>query len=85
LLIVRVLKAAAARWPGCVVRVTAPASLCGFYEQFGFRKTEGLLQEHGTSFIGLTCQTRKIRGLSGKRFGEPVVTDAVRTFECSDR
>ena len=85
LLIVRVLKAAAARWPGCVVRVTAPASLRGFYEQFGFRKTEGLLPEHGMSFIGLTCQTRKIASLFGNRFGEPVVTDAVCTFECSGR
>jgi ElaA protein len=65
ILIERVLNAAAARWPGCVVRVMAPSSQRDFYEQFGFRTTEGPLIEHGIPFIGLTCRTRTNPGLFG--------------------
>ncbi len=39
-LIERVIAVAAERWLGRGVRLTAPVSLRGFYEAFGFRKTE---------------------------------------------
>ncbi|SMG26147.1 GNAT family N-acetyltransferase [Paraburkholderia susongensis] len=56
LLIERVLDAVSERWPGRAARVSAPLGLRGFYEQFGFRKTEGPYLEHGVAFIGLTRQ-----------------------------
>ncbi len=47
-------------------RVSARRSACAtFYEQFGFRKTEGPYLEHGVPFIGLTRQVRS----SQPRFG----------------
>jgi predicted GNAT family N-acyltransferase len=55
-LIERVLDALAERWPGRAARVCSPVGLRGFYEQFGFRKTEGPYLEHGVPFIGLTRQ-----------------------------
>ncbi|HEY2019664.1 GNAT family N-acetyltransferase [Paraburkholderia sp.] len=55
-LIERVLDALAERWPGRAARVCAPVGLRGFYEQFGFRKTEGPYLERGVPFIGLTRQ-----------------------------
>jgi ElaA protein len=58
MLIERALRAVAEHWPGRVVRVTAPIGLKNFYEQFGFRKTEGPFLEHGMPFIGLTRQQR---------------------------
>lgn len=57
-LIERVLRAVAERWPGRSIRVSAPAGLRGFYEQFGFRKTEGPYLDHGVPYIGLTRQQR---------------------------
>lgn len=66
LLIERVLDAVAERWPGRAARVSAPVGLRGFYEQFGFRKTEGPYLEHGVPFIGLT---RQVHG-SQLRFGQ---------------
>lgn len=81
MLIERVLKAAAGRWPGCVVRVTARSSLRGFYEQFGFRKTEGPFLEHGIPFIGLTCQTRTNPRLCGNWRNERNALAAVCTVE----
>ncbi len=54
MLIERVLHAIAECWPGRVARVSAPVGLRGFYEQFGFRKSEGPFLEHGVPFIGLT-------------------------------
>ncbi|WP_042299107.1 GNAT family N-acetyltransferase [Paraburkholderia kururiensis] len=57
-LIERVLNAIAQRWPGRVVRVSAPLGLRPFYEQFGFRKTEGPFLEYGVPFIGLTRSSR---------------------------
>lgn len=45
--------------------MSAPLGLRGFYEQFGFRKTEGPYLEHGVPFIGLTRQARS----SQPRFG----------------
>ena len=65
LLLERILDAIAERWPGHAARVSAPLNLRGFYEQFGFRKTEGPYLEHGVPFIGLT---RQVRG-SQPRFG----------------
>jgi predicted GNAT family N-acyltransferase len=58
LLIERVLHSIAERWPGRPVRVTAPVVLRGFYEQFGFRKSDGPFLDHGLPFIGLTRNTR---------------------------
>jgi ElaA protein len=58
MLIERALRAVAEHWPGRLVRVTAPIGLKSFYEQFGFRKTEGPFLEHGMPFIGLTRQQR---------------------------
>jgi ElaA protein len=67
LLIERVLQAIAGRWPGHATRVCAPADLRGFYEQFGFRKTEGPYLEHGVPFIGLTRQVRASQPFFGAR------------------
>ncbi|MDE1184683.1 GNAT family N-acetyltransferase [Paraburkholderia sp.] len=58
LLIERVLHAVTERWPGRAARVTAPVGLRSFYEQFGFRKSEGPFLEHGMPFIGLTRHAR---------------------------
>lgn len=46
------------RWPGRMARVTAPVGLKDFYEQFGFRKTEGPFLEFGVAYIGLTRRER---------------------------
>jgi ElaA protein len=81
LLIERVLKSAAERWPGRVLRVTAPVSLRGFYEQFGFRKTEGPFLEHGIPFIGLTCQVRSSHGIFGGWRRERSTLAIASTFE----
>ncbi|GJH11737.1 GNAT family N-acetyltransferase [Caballeronia novacaledonica] len=64
-LIERVLAVTAERWPGRGVRLTAPVSLRGFYEAFGFRKTEGPFLEHGMPFIGLTRKSRQPRETAG--------------------
>ena len=81
MLIERVLAAISERWPGRVMRVTAPVRLKSFYEQFGFRKTEGPFLEHGVPFIGLTRQQRGgqalFNGLRRERAGLVVVN----TFE----
>jgi ElaA protein len=58
MLIERALREIAQHWPGRAMRVTAPIGLKCFYEQFGFRKTEGPFLEHGMPFIGLTRQQR---------------------------
>src|SRR5579864_2240324 len=58
LLIEKALSGVAERWPGRIIRVTAPVGLKSFYEQFGFRKTEGPFLEHGVPFIGLSCSQR---------------------------
>lgn len=54
----RVLQTIAERWPGHAARVKAPLGLRDFYEQFGFRKTEGPYLAHGVPFIVLTRQLR---------------------------
>ena len=78
MLIERVLQALAQRWPGRAVRVSAPAGLRGFYEQFGFRKTEGPFLEHGVPFIGLTRQLRASQPRLGSRQrARPTVVDTV--------
>ena len=64
-LIERVLAVAAERWPGRGVRLTAPVSLRSFYEEFGFRKTEGPFLEHGMPYIGLTRKSRQPREAFG--------------------
>jgi predicted GNAT family N-acyltransferase len=79
MLIERVLEAIAQRWPGRAVRVSAPVGLRGFYEQFGFRKTEGPFLEHGVPFIGLTRQLRASEPRFGSR--QRARTTVVDTFE----
>jgi ElaA protein len=81
ILIERVLRAIVERWPGRAVRVSAPLSLRGFYEQFGFRKTEGPFLEHGVPFIGLVCQMRGAHAMSGARRRERSAAPAASTFE----
>jgi ElaA protein len=76
-----VLQAIAERWAARVVRVTAPVSLRGFYEQFGFRKTEGPFLEHGVPFIGLTCQLRGARTAFGNWRRERNAAPVASTFE----
>jgi ElaA protein len=73
-LIERVLRATAERWPGTVVRVTAPVGLCAFYEQFGFRKAEGPFLDHGALSVDLTCRVRNGRAMAGhqKFAGYPI-------------
>jgi ElaA protein len=81
LLLERVLEAIAERWPGHAARVSAPLNLRGFYEQFGFRKTEGPYLEHGVPFIGLT---RHVRGTEPRFGARRRVRDGeslVNTFE----
>ncbi|MEQ5838208.1 GNAT family N-acetyltransferase [Paraburkholderia acidicola] len=81
ILIERALHAIAERWPGWVARVSAPVGLRGFYEQFGFRKSEGPFLEHGVPFIGLTRPARgvppRLRGPRRERDGLVLVN----TFE----
>ncbi|PRY03609.1 GNAT family N-acetyltransferase [Paraburkholderia sp. BL25I1N1] len=81
LLLERVLQAIADRWPGHAVRVSAPLGLRGFYEQFGFRKTEGPYLEHGVPFIGLTRPVRGSQPLFGGRRRERDSAVLVNTFE----
>ncbi|WP_345813822.1 GNAT family N-acetyltransferase [Paraburkholderia sp. PREW-6R] len=81
LLIERVLQAVAERWPGRAVRVSAPSGLRSFYEQFGFRKTEGPYLEHGVPFIGLTRQVRSGQPFFGARRRERDGASLVNTFE----
>ncbi|KXU91114.1 GNAT family acetyltransferase [Paraburkholderia monticola] len=81
MLIERVLDAIAERWPGRATRVSAPLELRGFYEQFGFRKTEGPYLEHGVPFIGLTRQVRGAQARFGPRRREREGVSFVDTFE----
>ncbi len=81
MLIERVLQSIAERWPGRLVRVTAPVGLRGFYEQFGFRKSDGPFLEHGLPFIGLTRNTRGGAGASGVSRRERNRFAVVNTFE----
>jgi len=49
-----------------------------FYEQFGFRKTQGPFLEHGVPFIGLTRQLRASQPRLGSRQrARPTVVDTV--------
>jgi ElaA protein len=80
-LVERVLEAIAQRWPGHAARVSAPLSLRGFYEQFGFRKTEGPYLEHGVPFIGLTRQVRGGQPRFGSRRRVRDGESLVNTFE----
>jgi ElaA protein len=79
ILIERALLAILERWPTRGVRVTAPVDLRSFYEQFGFRKTEGPFLERGVPFIGLTCQPRGV--LSRATARERGALPAVNTYE----
>ncbi|HZZ12110.1 MAG TPA: GNAT family N-acetyltransferase [Paraburkholderia sp.] len=81
LLIERVLQASAERWPGHAVRVSAPVGLRDFYEQFGFRKTEGPYLEHGVPFIGLTRPMRASQPLFSLRRRERDGFALINTFE----
>lgn len=81
LLIEHTLEAIAGRWFGRGVRVSAPASLRGFYEQFGFRKVEGPFLEHGVPFIGLVRQTRDEHGMFASRRRERSSLSTANTFE----
>ncbi|MFM0739781.1 GNAT family N-acetyltransferase [Paraburkholderia xenovorans] len=81
LLIERVLQTIAERWPGRAVRVSAAVGLRDFYEQFGFRKTEGPYLEHGVPFIGLTRQMRASQSPFGVRRRERGGMAFINTFE----
>jgi ElaA protein len=81
MLIERALRAVAERWPGRMVRVTAPIGLKSFYEQFGFRKTEGPFLEHGMPFIGLTRQQRSGSDASSHAHRSRGGLATVNTFE----
>ncbi len=81
LLIERVLQASAERWPGCATRVAAALGLRSFYEQFGFRKTEGPFLEHGEPFIGLTRAPCGSGPLAGSQRRERDGLALVNTFE----
>ncbi|WOD19760.1 GNAT family N-acetyltransferase [Paraburkholderia kirstenboschensis] len=81
MLVERVLQAIAERWPGHAARVCAPLGLREFYEQFGFRKTEGPYLEHGVPFIGLTRQMRGSQPLAAFRRRERDRAALVNTFE----
>ncbi|WP_323043735.1 GNAT family N-acetyltransferase [Paraburkholderia sp.] len=81
MLLERVLQAIAEHWPGHAARVSAPLGLRDFYEQFGFRKTEGPYLEHGVPFIGLTRQVRGNPTLFGMRRRERDGVAQVNTFE----
>ena len=80
-LIERVLREIATRWPGRVVRVMAPVGLRSFYEQFGFRKTEGPFLEHGVPFIGLTRTSRSDQSRFGALRRERGGLSSVGTLE----
>jgi ElaA protein len=80
-LIERVLQAIAERWPGHAARVNAPVGLRDFYEQFGFRKTEGPYLEHGVPFIGLTRQVRGGQPIFSARRRDRQGLAGVNTFE----
>ena len=77
MLIERVLGVIADSWPARGIRVTAPVQLREFYEQFGFRKTEGPYLEHGVPHIGLTRRARMAKsqynGVRIERDRPPVV------------
>jgi ElaA protein len=81
MLIERTLRAIGERWPGRAVRVSAPVSLRGFYEQFGFRKIEGPFLEHGVPFIGLVCHLRGEHAMQSARRRERSALPAASTFE----
>ncbi|CAB3665812.1 Protein ElaA [Paraburkholderia phenoliruptrix] len=81
MLVERVLQAIGERWPGQAARVSAPVGLREFYEQFGFRKTEGPYLEHGVPFIGLTRQVRGSQPLGALRRRERDRAALVNTFE----
>ena len=81
MLMERTLRAIAERWPGRRARATAPVELRGFYEQFGFRKTEGPFLECGIPFIGLTWQPRVGHPLCGGFHRERAGFVFVSTFK----
>jgi ElaA protein len=81
-LIERVLLTAGERWPGTVVRVTAPVGLSAFYEQFGFRKEAGPFLDHGALSIGLTCRARNGRAPLAHGRRERSLAPGGLTFEC---
>ena len=81
MLIERALREIAARWPGRGVRVTAQVGLKSFYEQFGFRKTEGPFLEHGVPFIGLTRSSRADQSRFGAARRERGGLSSVSTLE----
>jgi ElaA protein len=81
-LIERALQAVYERWPGRAVRVTAQVGLRGFYEQFGFKKTDGPFLDHGTPYIGLRWQPRTgSQGLFHAQRRERDNAAPVNTFE----
>jgi len=80
-LIERVLWATAERWPGILVRVTAPVGMRAFYEQFGFRKVEGPFLDHGALSVGLTCRTRNVRAPLAFARRERSIMSGAGTFE----
>jgi ElaA protein len=81
MLIERALQAVAQHWPGRLVRVTAPVGLKCFYEQFGFRKTEGPFLEHGSPYIGLTYSQRHAQAYSSEARRARQGLSLVSTFE----
>jgi ElaA protein len=44
----------ATRWPGHLVRLSAPTFLKAFYEQFRFRKVDGPYLDYGVPHIGMS-------------------------------
>ncbi|HTJ92491.1 MAG TPA: GNAT family N-acetyltransferase [Pararobbsia sp.] len=44
----------AVRWPGHLVRLSAPTFLKSFYEQFRFRKVDGPYLDYGMPHIGMS-------------------------------
>jgi ElaA protein len=81
LLIERVLLAIAERWPGRAVRVAAPVGLRSFYEQFGFRKSEGPFLDHGVPFIGFVRPARKNLSVADTLRRESGQPHAASTYE----
>lgn len=81
-LIERALHDICKRWPGRAVRVTAQVGLRGFYEQFGFRKTDGPFLDHGTPYIGLRWQPRTgSQSLFAAQWREREDATPINTFE----
>jgi ElaA protein len=76
-LIERVLAAAGERWPGRGIRLQAPASLRGFYEEFGFRQIGKPFVERGVRVIGLMRKSR----LSGQTIRQAGVAGYFDTVE----